>query len=71
MLAPVLERVTTLATDINFAKVDIDQLSAIAAEFNIHSVPTVFLFQNGKPISHFVGFKNEPQVLEFINENKK
>jgi thioredoxin 1 len=71
MLSPVIDKISTLATDINFAKVDIDQLSNIAEKYKIHNVPTVFLFAKGKPVSHFVGFKSEAQILEFINQNKR
>jgi thioredoxin-like negative regulator of GroEL len=71
MLTPILEKITTLVNDINFIKVDIDQLISIAHEFNIRSVPTVYLFQDGKAVNHFVGFKPEHQILEFINQNKR
>jgi thioredoxin 1 len=71
MLSPILEKLSSNVNDVNFIKVDIDQFSEIAHTLNIHSVPTVYLYKDGKPISYFVGFKNESQVLEFIEQEKK
>jgi thioredoxin-like negative regulator of GroEL len=70
MLSPVLEKVSTIASDINFFKIDIDQESTIANQLSIRSVPTVFLFKDGKPIDQFVGYKPEQEILEFIKRNK-
>jgi thioredoxin-like negative regulator of GroEL len=71
MLAPLLVKVSEIANDIQFIKVDIDQVPTIASQLNIRSIPTVYLFKDGKPINFFVGYKTEPEILQFINENKK
>jgi thioredoxin-like negative regulator of GroEL len=71
MLAPIVEQISTQFKDINFLKVDIDQFSDIAQMFFIQSIPTIYLFKDGKPLNHFVGFKPVTEIIEFIKQNKK
>jgi len=56
MVAPVLDE---LAKDfegvVTVAKVDIDKESALAARYEVMSIPTVVLFQDGREVKRFVG----------------
>jgi thioredoxin 1 len=71
MLSSVIEKVAKVATDLNFVKIDIDQLPDLAHEFQVNSVPSVFLFKDGKPIGSFVGYKPESEILTFIQQKKR
>jgi putative thioredoxin len=56
MLAPILEQLAReLAGRIDMVKVDIDREPQLAAMFGIRSVPTVILFQGGRPATQFSG----------------
>ena len=51
MMAPVLESAEKqLGSQINFAKVDVDEQQQLAAEFDIMSIPTLVVFKDGKPV---------------------
>lgn len=51
MLAPILEDVKKRIGDrATIYKLDVDRNPAIASSFNVMSVPTLILFQNGKPV---------------------
>ena len=43
--------------------IDIDSLSDLAQEYNVRSVPTVVIEENGKEVSRFVGAIPKSQVL--------
>jgi thioredoxin 1 len=55
-IAPVLDELATeFAGKLSFAKVNIDENEAIAAEFGIRSIPTMMLFKGGRVIESIVG----------------
>ena len=66
MLSPVLEE---LDADPNFNvpifKVDVDEVSDAAAEFNVQAIPTVILFKDGKVERTKLGFMRKDQVIDF------
>jgi thioredoxin 1 len=64
MLAPVLESLANqMAGEIKFAKVNVDESPALAAQFNITGVPALVLFKDGQPADGVVGFL-PPQQLQ-------
>ena len=69
MLAPVLEEIATeKAGSLTVYKVDIDQSRDVAMQFGVTSVPTMILFQDGKPVRQTVGAQPKQNVLSFIGQ---
>ena len=68
MLAPVLEDIDQKgeAGDLLIVKVDVDEAGEIAAAYGIQSIPTLFLFDNGKLINKALGYMPKPQMLQFL-----
>ena len=68
MLAPILEDVDQKheAGDLLIVKVDVDEAGEIAAAFGIQSIPTLFLFENGKVVNKALGYMPKPQLLQFL-----
>lgn len=65
---PIMERVSQ--SGIPVEKIDVDQSPATAARYNVRSVPTTILVnEGGQEISRFVGVKTESQVRELYNQN--
>ena len=60
MLGPVMERVNTT---IPVQKVNIEEQSALAQQYNVRSVPTVVLLDNGNEIKRIIGAKSESEYL--------
>jgi len=57
MLAPLLEQFANeFADKVKFAKVNIDDAAALAAEYEISSVPTLMVFRGGEPVDQVEGF---------------
>jgi thioredoxin len=51
------------------AKVDIDEAQRIAGRYSIRSVPTLMLFQDGKPIAAQAGMMSESQLASFVDQH--
>jgi putative thioredoxin len=66
-LGPLLENVArALAGRAKVVKVDTDAEQQLARQFQIRSIPTVMLFQNGKLASQFVGLQPEHAIREWV-----
>ena len=66
MLAPVLEDVSKEHEDIAFIKVNVDQVSDLAAKFNIMSIPTLIAFKSGNMVKQTMGFMPKPELNKFL-----
>ncbi len=63
--APVYQKVSEKHPDITFAKVDTDAEQALAAEFNIFSIPTIMAIRDGVVVYQQSGALPE-QMLENV-----
>lgn len=64
MVAPVLEEIAGEHADkLTIAKLDIDANPNTARDYQIMSVPTMMLFQGGKPVKTIVGAKPKAAIL--------
>ncbi len=67
-LTPLLESlVAARAPRVQLVKLDVDKHQAIAAQFRIQSIPTVYAFLDGKPIDGFQGALGERELAAFID----
>ncbi|WP_029422752.1 thioredoxin [Alicyclobacillus macrosporangiidus] len=64
MMAPVLEELSDEAADrLVVAKLNVDENPRTAAAFGIMSIPTMILFQNGRPVKQLVGYMPKGQLV--------
>jgi thioredoxin 1 len=69
MVAPVLEQIAIEnAGKIRLAKLNVDDAPAVAQRFNIMSIPTLMVFQDGVAKKRIVGAKGKGQLLEDLAE---
>ena len=54
-LEPILKKLANMHRDILFAKLDIDQSTVIANQFQIQGVPTILFFKEGKLVDRTAG----------------
>lgn len=54
-LAPVISSFAEKHDEIKVGKVNVDDEQELAVQFNVMSIPTVIMFQNGKPVKQHVG----------------
>jgi len=68
MVSPVLEELAKEYGDkITFVKVNVDQSPIIASRYGIMSIPSMFIFKDGKPVSNMVGFKPKPELKQNLD----
>lgn len=68
MLGPVIEEISEDADGYKVGKVNIDEEPELAREFGIMSIPTVIVFEGGKPVKQSSGFKPK-KALEALIQN--
>ena len=69
MIAPVLEELASeLAGQVTIAKLNVDDNPDVAMRFNVMSIPTLLVFQNGEVAKRVVGAKGKGQLLQELDE---
>ena len=64
MVAPVLDEIAGENKDkLTVAKLDIDRNPAAARDYQVMSIPTMIVFQDGKPVKQIVGAKPKAALL--------
>ncbi|XP_069510477.1 thioredoxin, mitochondrial [Ambystoma mexicanum] len=69
ILAPRLERlVAQLNGKVRMAKVDIDDHTDLALQYEVSAVPTVMAVKDGEVVDKFVGLKDDDQLEAFLKK---
>jgi thioredoxin 1 len=64
MVAPVLDEIAGENRDkLTVAKLDIDANPSTARDYQVMSIPTMIVFQDGKPVKQIVGAKPKAALL--------
>ena len=70
VLKPLLHKIAGEHPEIQLLTVDVDANGDLAAEYDINSIPAVFMFKNWEIVDSFVGVMPENEILEKIEVNK-
>lgn len=69
-VAPILEQLSTeYAGKVTIAKLDVDESPQTAARYRIQSIPTMILFEGGKPKTAVQGALPKPKLVEFLEKS--
>ena len=69
MLAPILEEIANEQEGVlRIAKVDVDQAPNLARRFEVMSIPTLIVFNDGTPAKRLVGAKGKHLLLDEVSE---
>lgn len=69
MIAPVLEEIAgEQAGKLAIGKLNVDDNPATARRFDVMSIPTLIVFQNGEPVKRLVGAKGKAALLDDLSE---
>ena len=55
-------------TDAAVAKVDVDRLQQLAAQYQVQGVPTLMLFSDGEVVERMTGARQKPQLEQLIRQ---
>ncbi|KAL8144506.1 hypothetical protein V2J09_017538 [Rumex salicifolius] len=59
MMEPVLSGMSSKHSEVEFAKIDVDELPDVAQEFGVQAMPTFVLIKQGKEVDRIVGAKKD------------
>ena len=69
MIAPILEEIAVEQGEkIKIAKLNVDEAADIARRFEVMSIPTLIMFNDGVPTKRIVGAKGKAALLEDLEE---
>ena len=66
MLSPIVDEVAEELSDIKFFKLNVDDNEELAQKYQIMSIPTLLVFENGELKTTSVGFKNKEEVINLV-----
>ena len=59
---PIFSRMAKKYSHVRFARVNVDDSQNIATKFNVQSIPTFIMFNDGKVVQQMVGAVGEPGI---------
>jgi thioredoxin 1 len=67
MVSPIIAQLASeLAGKVVFGKVNVDECPRVASTFGIQSIPTIYIFKDGKAVDSFVGATSQSQMRSKI-----
>lgn len=66
MVGPILDEIAEEREDIKVCKVDVDQEPELAAQYQVSSIPTLFVIEKGEVVNQSLGAKPKAKILEML-----
>ena len=66
MLAPILDELAAENPDIKVVKINTDEQMELAAQFNVMSIPALFVMKDGQIINRSVGVQPKENLLAMV-----
>ena len=63
MVSPIVDEIAETQSGITVGKVNVDESSALAAKFNVVSIPTLIVFKDGQETARLIGYKPKEAIL--------
>ena len=70
ILSPRVAEIANENKDLKVVKINVDQNEDLARKYNISSMPTLLVIENGKELNRAVGALSKSTVLKFVREAK-
>lgn len=69
IMAPVIEELAEeLQGKAKVGKINVDESTDTATQYDIMSIPTIIIFKNGKEVKRFIGVRDKQELLnEVVN----
>lgn len=66
MVSPIVDEIADEHPEIKVGKVNVDEQQELASQFNIMSIPSLFVMKGGEIVNSSVGAKTKNQILEML-----
>lgn len=64
MLSPIMDEMSEEITTTKFYKIDVDDNEDVAREYNVMSIPTILVFENGNLVNTIVGLRGKEYLVD-------
>ncbi len=69
MISPILEEIASEhAGKVKVAKLNVDDNPSVTRRFEVMSIPTLIVFQDGEPVRRMIGAKGKGQLLQELSD---
>ena len=69
MLAPILKEIAEqYEGKVKVGKVNVDEQNELAEEYQISSIPTIILFEQGKVVNKVIGFRTKEELKKIMGK---
>ena len=69
MITPILEEIASEhAGKVKIAKLNVDDNPNVTRRFEVMSIPTLIVFQDGQPVRRMIGAKGKGQLLQELSD---
>lgn len=66
MVIPIVEEIAEERSDVKVCKINVDEESKLAIQFQVLSIPTLLVIRDGKIVNRSVGAKGKDEILEMF-----
>ena len=66
MVGPILDEIAEEREDIKICKINVDEETELASQFQIMSIPTLLVVKEGKIVNKTLGARPKQQILELF-----
>lgn len=63
MVIPIVEEIAEERSDVKVCKINVDEESKLAIQFQVLSIPTLLVIRDGKIVNRSVGAKGKDEIL--------
>ncbi len=68
MISPVIDSLSEELKDTSFYKINVDDADIITRDYQIMSIPTILIFEDGKLKEKVIGFRSKSELKDIINK---
>lgn len=66
MLSPIIDEIANEMNECTFYKLNVDDSIEFASEYEIVSIPTILIFDNGILVNRITGFRPKQELMEIF-----
>lgn len=66
MLGPVVAEIAEERSDIKVGKINVDEQSELAAQFQVMSIPMLAVIKDGKLVNRAVGYRSKDEIKKLL-----
>ena len=66
MISPILDQIAEEREDIKVCKVNVDEAPELASQYQVMSIPTLFVIKDGQITNQSLGAKPKAQILAML-----